>query len=108
MVTVGNYAAHFATVGVLLFTLGYAMFAPWWRSPLGRNMMGLAVIHLVVFLLISVQLIWGTEWAGRAWVRALVFTAVAVVYWHRWFVLLTDQIFRPSGQRQGSMDHETQ
>jgi hypothetical protein len=96
-VTVGNYAAHFATVGILLFTLGYAIFAPWWRSPLGRNMMTLAFVHLVTFSLISVQLVWGISWAGRGWVRAGIFAGIALVYWHRWYVLLVDQIIWPRG-----------
>jgi hypothetical protein len=98
VVTIGNWAVYFGTVGILLFTIGYGVFAPWYRSPLGRNMLALAAVHLAVFSLLTVQLLFGTVWAGRPVVRMLVFLAVAVVYWHRGFVLLTDQIFWPRGR----------
>lgn len=99
LVTVGDWAAHFGFVGILLFTLGYATFARWWRSPLGRNMMALALAHLLAFGLIVVQIDFGTAWAGRPWVRALVFGSIAMVYWWRGFILLVDQVFAPPAGR---------
>lgn len=99
LVTSGDWAAHFGFVGILLFTLGYAVFARWWRSPIGRNMMALAVVHCVVFGLIVVQIDFGTSWGGRPVVRALVFASIAMVYWWRGFILLVDQILAPPAGR---------
>ena len=99
LVTVGDWAVHFGLVGILLFTIGYGVFARWWRSSLGRNMMTLALVHLVVFGLIVVQIDFGTGWAGRPVVRALVFGSIAVVYWWRGYILLVDQILAPPAGR---------
>lgn len=99
LVTVGDWAAHFGFVGILLFTLGYGIFARWWRSSLGRNVMALALAHLVTFGLIVVQLDFGIGWAGRPWVRAMVFGSIAMVYWWRLFILLVDQVLAPPAGR---------
>lgn len=93
IVNMGTYAAHFATVGWLLFALLYGVMAPWWRSPIGRNMFTLAFVLAAVFSLISVQLLFGIQWPAREWVRLAIFGAVATVGWWRLFILLTDQIF---------------
>lgn len=99
LITAGDWAVHFGLVGILLFTVGYAMFAKWWRSPLGRNMMALALVHVITFGLVVVQLDFGTAWAGRPWVRALVFAGIAVVYWWRLSILVVDQILAPPAGR---------
>lgn len=93
IVSLGNLAACFAAAGWLLFTLLYATMAPWWRSPIGRNMLSLGAVLAAVFLLVAAQLAFGIEWPAREWVRAGIFTAVAVAGWHRLYVLLVDQIF---------------
>lgn len=93
IVTIGNAAAHFATAGWLLFAVLYGSLAPWWRSPIGRNMLVHALVLAVTFALVSVQLLWGVQWPAREWVRLAIFGGVAVVAWWRLFILLTDQIF---------------
>lgn len=92
IVNFGNYAAHFAAAGWLLFTALYATMAPWWRSAIGRNMLALAATLAAVFLLVSVQILFGVAWPARDWVRLLIFGMVAGVGWWRLGILLTDQI----------------
>ena len=99
LITVGDWAAHFSLAGILLFTVGYLIFARWWRSPLGRNVFALSSVHLVMFILIIAQIDLGTSWAGRPIVRALVFLAIAMVYWWRLSILVVDQILAPPAGR---------
>lgn len=91
--TLGNYAAHAATIGWLLFVVLYGVFAPWWRSSIGRNLLVHAVVLAITFMLVSVSLLFGATWPAREWVRLAIFAAVAAVGWWRLAILLTDQIF---------------
>lgn len=93
IVTMGSYAAHFATAGWLLFAVLYGGMAPWWRSSIGRNVLVHAVVLAITFGLVSVQLIFGVQWPAREWVRLAIFVGVAGVAWWRLFILFTDQIF---------------
>jgi hypothetical protein len=99
LLATGDWAVHFGFVGILLFTLGYMIFARWWRTAMGRNMFALALVHLITFALIVVQIDFGTSWAGRPWVRLLVFGGIAVVYWWRLYILLVDQVLAPPAGR---------
>lgn len=101
IVDLGNWAVYFGTAGWLLFAFLYGVMAPWWRSPIGRNVFSLAVVLAVVFGLISVQLIWGVSWPAREWVRLAIFAAIAATGWWRLYILLVDQIFAaPQTSRQ--------
>lgn len=112
IVTLGDYAAHFATAGWALFAVLYGVFAPWWRSPIGRNLLVHAVVLAVTFALVSVSLLWGVTWPARDWVRLAIFMAVALVGWWRLAILLTDQVFVPrqtmpeAARRQGATHRE--
>jgi hypothetical protein len=106
MIEFGNWAAHFTTVGAVLFALGYGFFAPWWRYPIGRNMMALAAVHILIFGLISISILIGPGWAA---VRAFVFVASGAILWHRFYLLVKDQILAPSGDRRsGHVERSTE
>lgn len=93
IVSFGTWAIHLAFAGWVVFAVLYATMAPWWRSSYGRNVLALAVVLAVTLGLVSVQHAFGVRWPAREWVRFAVFGAVALVGWHRLYVLLTDQIF---------------
>lgn len=90
---IGDWAAHAAFVGALLFTVGYGALAPWWRSSIGWNMLLFSLSHCAIFGLISVSLLFGVQWGARDWVRVLIFAMIAALFWQRNLVLITSQIF---------------
>ncbi len=87
----GDVLAHVTTLSVLGFVLLYASLAPWWRTPIGRNIMALAVAHLLVFALISANLIWGLDWAGRQGVRVATFATIGLIFIWRAAILVREQ-----------------
>ena len=95
MELIGDWAAFFALAGAMLFTLGYGALAPWWRSPIGRNVFLFSLAHLAVFVLIVASLLWGVDWPGRPVVRAGVYVALGLLFWQRLFILITDQVLAP-------------
>lgn len=74
------------------FTIGYGFFAPWWRSPMGRNVMAMSVTHTLIFALIVVNMTFGVSWAGRPIVRVLIYGSIAAVFAWRGAILLREQI----------------
>ncbi len=97
---VGDWAAHFAFVGALLFSVGYGVFAPWWRSSLGANMFLFSLSHSLIFGLISVSLLFGVQWGARDWVRLSIYTVIAVLFWQRLMVLVRLQVIERHDDRE--------
>ena len=91
MKTLADLTAHVTTVSVLVFVITYGFGAPWWRTPIGRNIFALAIAHLMIFGLVSFNLIWGLDWAGRQIVRFLIFASVASIMAWRTVIFLKEQ-----------------
>lgn len=102
IVNLGNWAAHAATLGWLVFTLVYGCLAPWWRSPIGRNVLVHGAVLAVTFGLVSAQLAFGVAWQARGWVRLIIFGSVAAVGWWRLAILLRDHMIRPTRPRRST------
>ncbi len=96
----GDWAAHFAFVGALLFTIGYGVAAPWWRSSIGVNMLLFSLSHTLIFGLVSASLLFGVQWGARSGVRLAIFAVIAVLFWQRLMVLLTWQILERRDDRE--------
>lgn len=88
----GDLLAHLAAIMALGFVISYGFLVPWWRSPIGRNMMAMAVAHLIVFSLIIANLWFGLDWAGRPFVRALVYASIAVIFAWRTSIFLGEYL----------------
>ncbi len=101
MTMIGDWAAFFALAGALAFTIGYGTLAPWWRSPIGRNMFVFSVSHLSIFVLICASILWGLEWAGRPAVRVGTYALIGALFWHRALVLVTDQVMARRDAAEG-------
>lgn len=97
---IGDWMAVFAFLGATAFTLGYGVAAPWWRSPIGRNMFAFSAAHMALFALIVASVFWGLEWAGRPSVRAMIFGVIGSLFWWRGLILLTDQLFARRDARE--------
>lgn len=92
MVMLGDWAAMFTLIGALTFTIGYGTLARWWRSAIGRNMFMFSLSHVAIFGLVVASTLWGLEWAGRPWIRALIYASIGVLFWQRMLILLTEQV----------------
>lgn len=88
-----NTLIYVTAAVVLLFVLGYGLFAPWWRSPMGRNVMAMSITHLMIFSLITANMIWGVSWVGRPLVRVVIYGSICSVFAWRGVILLKEQIF---------------
>lgn len=96
-----NVLIYATTVVVWAFTLGYGLFAPWWRSPMGRNVMAMSLTHGLIFGLVSVNLTFGVAWGARPWVRVVIYGSILFVFAWRGLILIREQIrVRRKGQRR--------
>jgi hypothetical protein len=100
MAMLGDWAAFFALAGAVFFTVGYGTLAPWWRSPIGRNMFLFSVSHVALFTLVVLALTLGLDWAGRPWVRLAVYLMIGLLFWQRAFILVTDQMLASRDARE--------
>lgn len=96
----GDWSAHFAFIGALLFTIGYGVAAPWWRSSIGWNMLLFSMSHCAIFGLISISLLFGVQWGARDWVRLSIYGVIAVLFWQRLMVLVTSQVLERADDRE--------
>lgn len=80
------------TVVIWLFALGYAFFAPWWRSPMGRNVMAMSITHGMIFGLISTNMLLGTSWGARPIVRVVIYGSILFVFAWRGVILIREQV----------------
>ena len=96
----GDWLSHATTLTVLGFVMIYASIAPWWRTPIGRNIMALAVANLLVFALISANLVWGLDWVGRQGVRVATFAAISSIFAWRTIILVREQFHARRAEKE--------
>lgn len=81
-----------AAIPVILFPVLYAVVARWWRTPVGRHEMGLALALLALVAIGLVRRAFGDGYAGEGGVRVVVYVVVAVALWWRLILLIRVQI----------------
>lgn len=54
--------------------------SPWWRSPLGWVMFGLAAASVLAYTVIVATLAFGVDYWGRDTFRAIAFTLLTLAY----------------------------
>lgn len=99
----GDLLAHVAAVTALSFALSYGFLVSWWRSPIGRNMMAMAVAHVAIFTLIVLNLWFGLDWAARPIVRVTIYASIAVIFAWRTAIFL-GQHFAARKEQKESQD----
>lgn len=87
----GFWAATFATV---LFSLLYLIFAPWWKSVAGRNIMAVMGSVAVAFGYFSWAIAIGHIPPGFWPMRAGIFVAIALAVTWRIVIFIRHQIIR--------------
>lgn len=92
MKMLGDLAAIVTLIGGLAFTVTYAAMVRWWRSWVGRAIMGLSVCLASAFALVVVSLYFGTEWPYRNTIRLVIFLGCGVPLWILEIALITGQI----------------
>lgn len=71
-----------ALASALVFATWYGVRAAWWRSPEGRNIMGVSVAVAAVLVLIVLQQFF-PDYPGRRVVQVVVYTTVALLFVQR-------------------------
>lgn len=66
----------------LAFSTWYGLRASWWRSPEGRNIMGVSLAVAAVLVLIVLQQFF-PDYPGRRVVQVVVYTTVALLFVQR-------------------------
>jgi hypothetical protein len=65
----------------ILFLLVFSVTkSPWWRSPLGWVMFGLAAASVLTYTVIAASLVLGRDYWGRDGFRAIAFTLLTLAY----------------------------
>lgn len=65
----------------VVFLLTFAVTrSPWWRSPLGWVMFGLAATSVLTYAVIALTVVLGSDYWGRDWIRGIAFTLLAAAY----------------------------
>jgi hypothetical protein len=72
------------------FPVLYAAWAPWWRSPEGRHLMGFTVT-VAAFLDLILAVRWLGPFPGLPAVLVVLYAAVALLLWRRLFLLIRAQ-----------------
>lgn len=81
-----------AAVPIIAFPVLYAALARWWRTPVGRHEMALALALLALVALGLLRRVLGGDYAGKEIVQAGVYVFVAAVLWWRLILLVRVQI----------------
>jgi hypothetical protein len=65
----------------ILFLLVFSVtWSPWWRSPLGWVIFGLAAATVLTYTVIVATLVLGTDYWGRDALRGVAFTLLTLAY----------------------------
>jgi hypothetical protein len=100
----GDWAFYACTVVTVLFALLYLLFAPWWRTTAGRNIMAVMGSVALAFGYFTWVISQGGLPAGFYPMRALVFTFIAVAIGWRVVIFIRHQFLL----RKGKQDVENQ
>ena len=90
----GDIAFWAATVATMLFSLLYLVFAPWWKSVAGRNIMAVMGSVALAFAYFSWAIALGHVPPGFWPMRALLFTGIALAVTWRIVIFIRHQIIR--------------
>ena len=97
---VGDVGFYAATAVAIAFSLLYLIFAPWWKTETGRNIMAVMGSMAITFGYFAWVISLGHLPAGFMPVRAILFNAVAVSIVWRTVMLIRSHII-PSLRRTG-------
>ena len=89
---IGDLFAVLTFAGATFFILLYGALAPWYRTPIGRNIMALMAVIALATGLATVTITMGLEWPYRLALRALIWFLIATVVWWRVALLVREQI----------------
>jgi hypothetical protein len=81
-----------AATPVILFPVLYAVVARWWRTPVGRHEMVLALALLALVAIGLLHRAFGSGYPGEAGFRVGVYLFVALALWWRLILLVRVQI----------------
>ena len=70
------------------FVALYALRAPWWRTPIGRNLMAVSTAVAVALTLVVLGRLGLRFWAGYQFLAMALYLVVGVLMWHRFILLL--------------------
>lgn len=90
----GDIAFWVATFATVLFALLYLVFAPWWKTVAGRNIMAVMGSMALAFAYFSWAIALGHVPPGFRPMRALLFMGIALAVSWRIVIFIRHQIIR--------------
>lgn len=100
----GDGAFYTATVSSVLFAILYFFFAPWWKTPAGRNIMAVMGTMAVAFAYFSWVILTGQ--VPTSTVRALLFIGIAASVTWRTVLFIKHHVLRSLRSQQKEIQHE--
>lgn len=81
----------FAAVTWTLFTLAYATLAKWWKTPFGRNMMGVGVVITILLDRLALLYLDPDVKGDLKFVGILIYISFGLLGLHRFILLVNAQ-----------------
>lgn len=94
----GNVALGVAVAGCASFVVAYATLANWRHTALGRNVMAFMAALCGMLTLAVLRNFTRVVDDHINWVRLIVLTTVAVIVWHRLYLLIKAQMAARRGE----------
>lgn len=79
-----------AGLGVIFFAASYAIFFNWRKTQSGRSLMYFVLALVSVLVLAGLSVLTHMEYFGRAWIRVVVYAAIAATVWNLSYQLWTN------------------
>ena len=102
----GDVAFYLATISSVLFAILYLLFAPWWKTPAGRNIMAVMGTMGVAFAYFSWAIAIGGAPPAFYPVRALLFIGIAASVTWRTVMFIKHHVFRSLRSQEKEIKHE--
>jgi hypothetical protein len=103
---IGTVLVWVSTVEAVGFVVLYHMVAPWWRTSVGRSVMGLLSVIAVILLLSGIRMALGGDTLVFAWIRLVVFAGLPVVIAQRTLLLIRLQLHTRRAEQEDN-EHAT-
>ena len=91
MTTLINILRVVAFFGAFTFALAYHIWAPWWRTEIGRNIMTFTLSVAALLLVAVLQVVFGPGWWFET-ARLLAMVGLSAAVWWRLVMFLRVQL----------------
>lgn len=95
----GNVLVVLTCAGAITFCAMYALFSPWWKSAMGRNVMAMMGTIGLFLILAIIRMIWPNAFNDMPWIRLVAWSLIGGIVWWRVVLLVRTQVLRRRDER---------